>query len=767
MTLFQSQLGFLLVHYAYVLLLGLVSCLVGRVFVSRMQLESLIEELSLAAALGLGIISNLLFLLGSIGLLYRSAVLSVIALWLVSFKVDQRFFIKRVLNTFRRNINWRLALGILAILLGLPLLLLPLYPPNAWDATEFYLASAKIYVAQHRLVPTPYLRFEVYPQLCQLLFSLGLLFLDEIAAQLTQFLMFLILVCALFSFGQREFSRRAGLWAAAIFVGNPLILYLASNAYIDIGVTLYLTLSLYALAVWFSERRRGWLLLCGAFCGFAVGTKYTALQQVVLVTLVIGAVCIKRREWRKGLEFCSVLLFSGAPSYIRNAVLVGNPVFPLLAGIFGSGNYNADDMKFLAWELREHYGVGRSLQAFLALPWTLYSSPETFHAQAILSPLNFAVLPAIMLGAFRNPRIRIGAFCSILLSLLWFLNAQILRHLTPVLPIIAVGGGACLDIFIRRFALFDRWLDKRAPQAFVAAALAFPGWRYAVKEVRANGPLPSSQRARDDYLTRTHVSYPAYQMLNGLRAGHYTLYALADNDMAYFADGTFMGDWFGPARFAPVLRAMDDGRALHRELEGLGAEFFLVSQTKFPVVLPADAYWREHFRPLFARKGVLLFEISKTPVVARFGPNLVQNGTFQLSGRGWPLAWEIDGRPIVEDNGNGGIAVLAASGIGCPFQRIAVPASALLRIQVRARATSPKQEARLEIRYEGAPKETLVVDESLFSVSTEWRSFEMLSLAPETARIAVIEACTGPGSTVVYGEISCQEVSYVQPSVVP
>jgi Dolichyl-phosphate-mannose-protein mannosyltransferase len=767
MTLFQSQLGFVLVHYAYVLLLGLVSCFVGRVFVGRMQLASLTEEISLAAGLGLGIISNLLFLLGSIGLLYRFAIISVIIIWLVSFNVDQRVFVKRLLNRLRRNTNWRLAFWLLAILLGLPLLVLPLYPPSAWDATEFYLASAKIYVAQHRLVPTPYLRFEVYPQLCQLLFSLGLIFLDDIAAQLTQFLMFVLLVGAVFSFGQREYSRRAGLWSAAILVGNPIILYLASNAYIDIGVTLYLTLSLYTLAVWFGERRRGWLLLCGAFCGFAVGTKYTALQQVALVTLIVGAVCVKRREWRRALEFSSVLLFSGAPSYIRNAILVGNPVFPLLAGIFGSGNYNADDMKFLAWELREHYGVGRSVQAFLALPWTLYSSPKVFHAQAILSPVNFVVLPAILLCAFRNPRIRSVGLCAILVSLLWFLNAQILRHLTPVLPIIAVGGGACLEFLSRRLASFDRWLDKRAPQAIVAAALAFPGWRYAVKEVRANGPLPSSQRARDDYLTKTHVSYPAYQMLNGLRGRHYTLYALADNDMAYFADGTFMGDWFGPGRFAPVLGAMGDGRVLHRELEGLGAEFFLVSQSKFPVVLPADAYWREHFRPLFARNGVLLFEISKAPVVATFGPNLVQNGTFHLPGRGWPLAWEIDGRPMVEDNGNGGIAVRAASGIGCPFQRIAVPGGALLRIQVRARATSQKQEARLEIRYEGALKQMLVVDESLFSVSTEWRSFEMLSVAPETARLAVIEACTGPGSTVVYRDISCQEVTYAQPTVVP
>ena len=180
----------------------------------------------------------------------------------------------------------------LAILLGLPSSCCPSIRQTL-GMPRSSLASAKIYVAQHRLVPTPYLDSKCIRNYVQLLFSLGLLFLDEIAAQLTQFLMFLILVCALFSFGQREFSRRAGLWAAAIFVGNPFILYLASNAYIDIGVTLYLTLSLYALAVWFSERRRGWLLLCGAFCGFAVGTKYTALQQVVLVTLVIGAVCIE------------------------------------------------------------------------------------------------------------------------------------------------------------------------------------------------------------------------------------------------------------------------------------------------------------------------------------------------------------------------------------------------------------------------------------------------------------------------------------------
>ncbi len=249
-SMLAARAGFVLAHYAFLLLFGFLSFLCGHVLLRRMHFASLGERISLSTALGLGVMAHLLFLLGTVGLLYRWAVLATLGLWLLILGRGHLIELARSCRRFRWWGGRDMALALLVVLILGPLLLLPLYPPSAWDSTEFYLASSKIYVSQHALVLTPYLRFEVYPQLCQLLFTFALLFSDDVAAQLTQFLMLLVLLGAVYSLGCRYFTTRAALWAAALLLGSPLMLYLGSIAYIDIGVTLYLTLAFYALVVW-------------------------------------------------------------------------------------------------------------------------------------------------------------------------------------------------------------------------------------------------------------------------------------------------------------------------------------------------------------------------------------------------------------------------------------------------------------------------------------------------------------------------------------
>jgi hypothetical protein len=47
--------------------------------------------------------------------------------------------------------------------------------------------------------------------------------------------------------------------------------------------------------------------------------------------------------------------------------------------------------------------------------------------------------------------------------------------------------------------------------------------------------------------------------------------------MAYFADGRFMGDHFGPARYSLLQGRLGDSIALQAALKDLGADYFLVT----------------------------------------------------------------------------------------------------------------------------------------------------------------------------------------------
>ena len=97
--------------------------------------------------------------------------------------------------------------------------------------------------------------------------------------------------------------------------------------------------------------------------------------------------------------------------------------------------------------------------------------------------------------------------------------------------------------------------------------------------------------------------------LNQEAGSSYTVYALFGERLAYYADGRFLGNPFGPARYSRILKRMHDGRVLHRELSGLGACHFLVRHGNWRVELPEDDRFRRRFRELRKDADHALYEL--------------------------------------------------------------------------------------------------------------------------------------------------------------
>lgn len=53
------------------------------------------------------------------------------------------------------------------------------------------------------------------------------------------------------------------------------------------------------------------------------------------------------------------------------------------------------------------------------------------------------------------------------------------------------------------------------------------------------------------------------------------VYSLFGANGAYYADNTFMGDYFGPGRYSNVLSSFRDGQTLYATLHQLGTRYFL------------------------------------------------------------------------------------------------------------------------------------------------------------------------------------------------
>jgi hypothetical protein len=139
--------------------------------------------------------------------------------------------------------------------------------------------------------------------------------------------------------------------------------------------------------------------------------------------------------------------------------------------------------------------------------------------------------------------------------------------------------------------------------------LLAPGWLYAGYKVAQAGPLPTTAEARHAYLTRRFPSYVIYQFLNETRGQDYAVYSLFDINMVYYAEGVFLGDIVGPARFPRITSKMGDSQALYAELRGLGITHLAINTEKEVVQLPDDDFFRRHFRLVHQHATGVLYEL--------------------------------------------------------------------------------------------------------------------------------------------------------------
>ncbi|MEO8286762.1 MAG: glycosyltransferase family 39 protein [Chloroflexota bacterium] len=611
---------FSLLHFGALLVLALSSYTLGHRLTRSVSYASAYEQIAFCTALGLGVVAYIVFFIGMLGLLYSPVVLAIFAVLLIACYREWREMGRVLVAAVRNVIRSRKRLAIAAliavvaavVLVLYPAWRLPLYPPTSFDATMYHLAAARVYVEHHQVAFDPYLRFPLFPQTNEMLSALMLLLYDDIAAQLVQFLMVLLIAVGLCGWGLRLFSLRVGIWAGALWLSNPLVLAVGSTGLIDGGLALFICMSIYALFNWLTTKNRKWLVLSAIFAGLGSGSKYSALFFVGVLALVALYVAIRERRWTYPVMFVAIAVAVAAPWYLRSFYYTHNPVEPFFSQVFGYHTWNEADMQgqLKDWTLK---GMGKDLNALLLLPWNLAQYQGRFGNDLPLLTIYFWLLPLTLLAAFRNRYIRwllllVGAF-----TLFWFYSAQIQRYLLPVVPALILATVAAVDLSLSWLRL-----PRREPLARLVTAVGLvlcvaPGWLFAGARVEARGHVPVTVAQRDAYLQASLPAYITHRWLSGVCDSGCTLYGLYDEDMAYFTVGDFLGNTFGPARFSDIVGEADTGDDLYRALSRLGAQYFLVTEHRKDVTLPNDASFQRHFKAVFrdAAAGVMVYKLTQ------------------------------------------------------------------------------------------------------------------------------------------------------------
>lgn len=594
----------------------------GRAFrPEAYSIEALgLKGLLFSVGTGLGALSYFIMILGLLGVLYPSFALLVLFIMAnVSLKAIRDIIRECVTRASGRKTSPEAYLAAAALsVIGVCALIGALAPPgvNDWDTLAYHFAVPKLYIDWHAIKYVPFTSHSNLPFLMEMLYTIGLMFPaagGAVLAKLFHLAMALFTMLAVYSIGKKHFSPRAGMIAAVVFASIPLVGWEATNGYIDLGASFYVTLAVLALLYHWREGGK-WGVFAAITLGLAAATKTTALIFIPLAA--VWLVCNELRRGRGlrqallqsvGLSFLAFLIAS--PWYIKSWVYTGNPVYPFLYDTFGGRNWNAHLAEaYRASQLQ--FGMGESLYSFLLAPWNLTMYPARFFdckvIFASIGPVFLAALPLFAAIRFGGAKLRMLLAFIAASVVIWFFMTQQSRYLIPAMALGAVAIGALVeemrDLRIARTLLFIA----------IAAGLA---WAIMINGRLATLASPGVT-APETYLMNTLDIYPASRYINDKLPPDAKVILFRDT-RGYYLDREYLWGDDIHHTLIPYDRfrnAADMTHFLHRQgithsLVNFGLNPVPTAKPRRSEVLMREAIAEGHFRPEFRSERAGVFSI--------------------------------------------------------------------------------------------------------------------------------------------------------------
>jgi hypothetical protein len=508
-----------------------------------------------------------------------------------------------------------------------PCLVLALYPPTGFDALLYHFPAAARIAASGRLAPAPELRFMVFPWLNETLYAVAMRLQDDVAAQVLESVAFLGTGALLGEACRRRFGSGAGMVAAALWLGDPLAVWLPGAGYIEPLVGFFLLAAVVALDAGRRLAAPRCHVLAGGLAGCAAATKYQGLLAVVLVAMWILVTAAPRQRLRTLLPPLAAAAAIALPWYVWIAWTTGDPLYPLFTRLTHHGVVQAATSPATAKPATANGSTAASIESVVAVaPVVAVASDvpvEPFAAvMSIASEMPAVAVASDPAGApsrggagGRRPwpamtalRYRLWPYPpgSPLLWLLWPLPLLAWRRapaaamlaglataialaiavLHPDARLVSVAAPLAAAAIAGTVAPWAtaRWGDSAALPRLAAFALLalLPACSYATILTARRGPIPARPEARERYL---HDQLPGYAALSwrnrSCRAGC-TVYAFQAEHLRYYAAGRFVGDWYGIDRFADATALTGRPAALHAWLAARGVDHLLVGLMQGP-----------------------------------------------------------------------------------------------------------------------------------------------------------------------------------------
>jgi hypothetical protein len=323
--------------------------------------------------------------------------------------------------------------------------------------------------------------------------------------------------------GQRFYSETAGFIAAFVYLSFPWIAHVSFHGLVDGVLAHYTLVAIYAAMIAGTDWRKQ--LLAGLLAGSAAACKYPGVVFVagpVGVLVIVGVIGLgrgnagqiidrQRRIKALGLAVGCVLvggIVGGGLWYAKNAVLTGNPVYPLAATLLDGKTRTPD--KIAQWNRahqvpRDADGNRYSFAQFLAAKKQVGLTSEW------LSPIAWPLAVVGVLATWRRRGTRILLSAVAWIFAVWFFAThRIDRFWLPAVPLLALLSGAAWHWSAT--TLYRRTLVGLTGLGILAATLMLiapivvnerphpisnPYWLVSLERLRAEQIAPSHQQLQE------------------------------------------------------------------------------------------------------------------------------------------------------------------------------------------------------------------------------------------------------------------------------
>ena len=413
----------------------------------------------------------------------------------------------------RLSKSWILA-GITLAVYGVFYFVNALAPETTPDGITYHLGLPYEYVRLGGF-PDRIAFYDMVPQGMEMLYTVAFTFGRHSAAKLVEFAFFLTTLPLMFRIGRRlGLPDRAPLVAVVFYFCAPIVGLTGASSYNDAAGVFFALAAFYLLLVWRATQNHRYLIPAGLLAGFCFAVKLPGAMAAAGAVLFVLA----HRNRKAVVPVARSAFLVMSPWLIRNAVLTGNPLAPLMNGLFPNAYFHVATEKELATGLAS-LGAIKPWQA----PWELALGDG-------LSGTYGPLLLALPFGLFalRKPAGRLCWTAAILMALPWFANSGA-RFLMPAVAFASLALGMALP----------------RPAAWAAillqAILCWPGlantWETHYTFRLHDFPLQAALRIEpeDQYCRRTIDEYNVARMIERVTPADSRTLSLLSVANAYLA----------------------------------------------------------------------------------------------------------------------------------------------------------------------------------------------------------------------------------------